>query len=111
MSRWVATFTRMVALVTGEQPLENNLSKDLHSMVTCGYTYYMETSTTQNETYAIYVYMAKAATYDEFDGFGDYVNYGAKKVCEVGATSEQEALKIAGFSDNYDQIFWASVVA
>ena len=70
----------------------------------------METRTTENQTYGIYVYMAKPATYDEYDGFGDYVNYGAKKICEVGATSEEEALKIAGFTDNRDQIFWASLV-
>jgi hypothetical protein len=90
----------------------NNLLIDLPYMVTCGYTCSMETNTTsENQTYAIYVYMAKPATYDEFDGFGDYVNFGAKKVCEVGATSEEEALKIAGFTDNHDQLFWASLVA
>jgi hypothetical protein len=102
----------MAAWVIGEPHRENNLLIDLPYMVTCGYTGSMETSTTtQNQTYGIYVYMAKPATYDEFDGFGDYVNYGAKKVCEIGATSEEEALKIAGFTDNHDQIFWASLVA
>lgn len=90
--------------------MEKKLLNDLRSVVTCGYTDYMETSTTQNETYGVYVYMAKPATYDEFDGFGDYVNYGPKKVCEVGATSEAHALEICGFTDNYDQIFWASVI-
>jgi hypothetical protein len=66
--------------------------------------------TTANQTYAIYVYMAKPATYDEFDGFGDYKNYGAKRICEVGATSEEHALQIAMVSDNHDQIFWAKLV-
>ena len=83
----------------------------MHVVVICGYSVCMETNTTQNQTYGIYVYMAKAATYDEFDGFGDYVNYGTRRICEVGATSEAEALKIAGFTDNHDQIFWASLVA
>ncbi len=91
--------------------LKRNLWIDLHVVVICGYSVCMETNTTQNQTYGIYVYMAKAATYDEFDGFGDYVNYGTRRICEVGATSEAEALKIAGFTDNHDQIFWASLVA
>lgn len=62
-------------------------------------------------TYGIFVYEAKAATYDEYDGFGDYVNYGARRICEVGATSEENALEVAGFADNYNQIFWATLVA
>lgn len=62
------------------------------------------------KTYGIYVYEAKPATYDEHDGFGDYVNYGARRICEVGATSEEHALEVAGFSDNYHQLFWAKLV-
>ena len=65
--------------------------------------------TTQNNMYAIFVYEAKPATYDEYDGFGDYKNYGARRLFEVGATSEEHALQVAMVSDNYDQIFWAKL--
>jgi hypothetical protein len=65
-------------------------------------------ATPQNKTYVIYCYEAKAATYDENDGFGDYKNYGTRRVCEVGATSEEHALQVAGLRDTYDRIFWAS---
>jgi len=67
------------------------------------------TPTTQNQTYGIYVYEPAPATYDENDGFGDYVNYRARKICEVGATSEEHALQIRGVSDTYTQIFWAKL--
>jgi hypothetical protein len=65
--------------------------------------------TAQNQTYGIYVYEAKAPTYDEKDGFGDYVNFGARRICEVGATSEEHALEIAGFSDTWNSIYWAKL--
>lgn len=64
---------------------------------------------TQNQTYVIYVYEKKAATYDERDGYGDYPTFGARRVCEVGASSEDQALEIAGVRDNYTQIFWAKL--
>ena len=63
-----------------------------------------------NQSYGIYVYEKAPATYDEYDGFGDYVNYKARRICEVGATSEEHALEIAGFKDNYNQLFWAKLV-
>jgi hypothetical protein len=66
-------------------------------------------ATAQNQTYVIYVYEAKPATYDEYDGYGDYVNYGARRVCEVGATSEEHALEVAGLKDTYTRLFWAKL--
>ena len=79
-------------------------------MVICGYGVCMETNRTQqNQTYVIYVYEKKAATYDEHDGFGDYPRYGARRVCEVGATSEEHALEVVGLRDTYTQLFWAKL--
>lgn len=65
--------------------------------------------TTQNQTYVIYVYEKKAATYDEHDGYGDYPRYGFRRFCEVGASNEDEALKIAGVRDNFNQLFIAKL--
>ena len=45
MSKWRSTFTATAVLVTGEQHQETNLLNDLRSVVTCGYTHYMETNT------------------------------------------------------------------
>jgi hypothetical protein len=68
-----------------------------------------KTPTTQNQTYVIYVYEKKVATYDARDGYGDYPTYGARRVCEVGAKSEEHALEVAGFKDTYHRLFWAKL--
>jgi hypothetical protein len=44
------------------------------------------------------------------DGFGDYENWQERRVCEVGASSEAEALTIAHVTDGPTVTFWAEEI-
>jgi hypothetical protein len=46
-------------------------------------------------TYRILLEVKKTPTYDEFDGFGDYVNYRTVSYGQIGAANEVEALQFA----------------
>ena len=62
-------------------------------------------------TYRIFAILSQAATYNELDGFGDYKNYTTRRVCEVGAHNEAEAMKIANCKDRFDITFYAELMA
>jgi len=46
-------------------------------------------------TYRILVQVKSTPTYDELDGFGDYVNYRTACYGQIGAANEVEALQFA----------------
>jgi hypothetical protein len=46
-------------------------------------------------TYRILLVVKSKPTYDELDGFGDYVNYRTASYGQIGAANEVEALQIA----------------
>lgn len=60
--------------------------------------------------YLITAIINAPATYDEFDGFGDYVNLKEVSVCTVFADSPEQALKEYGFIDKWDMTFYATQV-
>jgi len=61
--------------------------------------------------YRITAIINAPGTYDEFDGFGDYVNLKEVTVCRVFADSPEQALKEYGFKDKWDMTFYATEIA
>ena len=48
----------------------------------------------ENNDYRVTVIQPLTATYDQHDGFGDFVNYRERTLGVVGATSAEEAIEL-----------------